>query len=308
MEIIKPYNDALYLNCSKMQLISYLNHLKVPVELFFYNALESSDKIFEDIVIKSKSRYQFESKLLNDKDLSALGIKSHCVTVDHLHSVEENILQILQKNNAVFLYLDQFYFRHRIYFNKKHLFHSFIISQNKLIRNNTFFLLNDFDPNFNDYVKSDLILEALSHSEMPINIYYYEINSKTTSVNKIKSMFFEMIYKYDDSYKFYAWMISILDKHITEEVFKSIDHCLAIICGSRYLFSKYISLLHGGCEDIEHRLISISRKISREAEILKNVMLRYQITNIVNLEKTIKLVQQLLNSERNLMAVLKQLS
>ncbi|MFF2154440.1 hypothetical protein ACFVVQ_03920 [Paenibacillus chitinolyticus] len=300
MEIIQPYSGSLYLKCSKMQLISYLSHIEVPVELLFYNALESSDEIFHNIVIECKSRYQYRSKILNDEDLAALGIKLHYENVDKLVDAEEIIIKMLDKFKAVFLPLDQFYFPHRLFYNKEHIFHSFIITNHITQGNENFFFLTDFDPNFSDYVKNSLVMQALTHLRFPVQFVSYEFKSEEISKNEIYRKYSETFDKHKDSYELYSWIISVLENDMKEETLKSIDHSLAILSGSRFLFSKYISLLKGH-ENLAHQLI----KISKDAEVIKNLILKYRITNLLKKQKIIELVQQLQYSEQKLLVNLK---
>ncbi|UNK20684.1 hypothetical protein MNQ98_12005 [Paenibacillus sp. N3/727] len=297
---ITSYNRSLYLNCRTMQVISYLSSINAPIELLFYNAMESSDKIFDQIITQRKSRYQYKTNLLIPEDLELIGVRENFITVNNLSEIESVLVNLIAKEKVVFIWLDQFYFSHRAFYLTKHNFHSFIINSLEISENDRYYHFIDLDPDINGKFKDEILIKSLEHSDFPINIDYYDFDQSILHVNRIQRKYEEWIRSYSDSYHFYDWLSSILGENINNHILNRVDHALAIIIGSRYLFSKYLEYINPN--DI---IVLKMKEIYQIAEIIKNILLKYSITGLINEDNIKNLVKKLKKCEINMMIVLK---
>ncbi|BFH69719.1 MAG: hypothetical protein E6230_17190 [Paenibacillus dendritiformis] len=294
---ITLYKGALYLSCRKMQSISYLSSIKVPIELIFYNAMESTDDIFEQVIVQGKSRHQYKSRLLSKEDLSLIGVKENVRSIQSLNEVQSVIVDLIDRGNVVFLPLDQFYFPHRGHYLKRHVFHTFTISSYHKTSKNTYFYVHDFDPEFTGDVSGELITTSLEHWKAPINLFYYDIERRNNlQKNIIEENFLKLIQKFNDSYHLYDWIPSLIEENPDYKLLNSLDHALAVLAGSRNLFKNYLIAINYN-EPIVVKL----KEFCHCAELLKNVLLKYSITGRVNKEKIEISVQKLKAYDENIM-------
>ncbi|CAH0119653.1 MULTISPECIES: BtrH N-terminal domain-containing protein [unclassified Paenibacillus] len=292
---IAAYQGSLHLNCRKMQFISYLSAINAPVELLFYNAMEKTDELFQQIVCEGKSRYQYNSSLLGKEDLELVGIQEKAILCKDIKQAERSIKDMIDRGKVVFIWLDQFYFAHRVYYLKNHFFHSFIISAYKQEERETFYYLHDFDPDFTGFVDENAMAKALEYSKYPIELVYLDYDPSALQFAQIQSLFQDRMDRNDDTFSLYEWIFAQVDEDMNDETLTKIDHALAMVTGSRYLLSKYLTQVKSG-----QAVIAQAEYIANFAQLIKNVFIKYTITRKINKEKLKKLILNLKMNEANL--------
>ncbi|RJX37535.1 hypothetical protein D3P09_21370 [Paenibacillus pinisoli] len=241
MENVFKNPSLNYLSCRKIQLYNHLLQNGISIEYFYYNALESSDNVFTEIIINRKRKWTFSSNLPNSWE--ACGIAAYFLPFEKLINVKEILNDLLIHHTSVFIWVDN-----------KHVSHNLNLDPNL---NHSLQIVSSIDDH--TYLIDDIpTIQGISYNFHEIELccdnakphkkylYYldfhnYEINTEV--VSRFEELLVRFIHSYEDKLSFYDYLVDFFSSEDAiesrlDELFPYLDDAFSIIAGSRHLFAK----------------------------------------------------------------------
>lgn len=286
IEKIKRY-EFHYFNCFKSIIVSYLSLKRVPIELIFYNAFESSDDLLTQIIIDNKRWSTYNSKCINTEQLQLLGYKINTIKCTDFNDAELHIKSILSSQKADFVILpgDNYYVPHLPNYRKNHAIgHTFMlygIDSNK----NEYSIIDEQRVNKNYFLyhyPRDIIRDIFDN--VNIDGKYIGFIEKTDDLNldrvlfQIEKLFSLSISDFYDSQSLYANLEVPADPDMLEKYVI----IFALLQGSRQLFKRFLMNF-----SVPEELISSVDMSSQLSQKIKNLFILKKTTQREGINKQI---------------------
>jgi hypothetical protein len=302
IEHIDPLN---HISCRSNHIFSYLKSQGVQICPFFYGALEDTNKIYNEIILKKKVRWTYETQYLrNEEDFALFGIKEIRKTIANFELLEAYIQEKLNENKVLFFWCDRAFFNH--WFENTHqldgplqgphyfILHGYIDNDD----NKSVFITDNFPANIYAEHQYDLnILKAsiCSDNYLAGRISYFEFdncmnNSKNLEIAKTK--FKEKLIPFNDDFSFYDHIITHLEDpayfNSFNEMITCLDHAFALISGAKCFLTQFLEYV-----DYPQVTIDLSQHIYKSANILKQKLVKIKLyRNPVTIKNNLPLLQK----------------
>ncbi|MCK6259463.1 hypothetical protein LCY76_23100 [Fictibacillus sp. KIGAM418] len=298
--------DLNYLDCSKVQYVSYLKHKGFHVEALYYSCLDTSDEIYEQIINQKKSRWHFDELGFQQEDWPLIGVKKRNVHAESLDPLRYGISRLIEKGEVVFLSVEVFHVphRHRSY-QKERSPHSLMI--NGMAPDGDFNILDEAAPIFSHFKYPwSLVDQCFSEGTGFRNITFFEEIEKrsTKDIQKeAKHLFNQHLDTFEDSHRLHNHLFEFLVSK--EEVdfidtLQQLSAAYTLLSGSREMFSKFAKFIDMDKVIVETAVAS-SDASNQIRNTLNKAILRRRLKNEMLSEK----VRELVQIEQHLVSLLK---
>lgn len=292
-----------YFGCRKIQEFNYLLEKGIPVEHFYYNALESTDKVYSEIIKRKKRKWLYQPNVSTDSP--ALGINVVNIPFVALSDVKETIRSLVNKEKSLFLWLDNKHVSHNRNLDPE-LNHSVMVMDTL---DDEQIMINDI-PNFTQIIYSFSDLEIACNSARKHKKYmmYFDFdffNLHADSIQLLEYRIEKYISQYEDSFNFYDELLQLFqpDGHVSDmfvSLYPYLDDALCIISGSRCLYAQCLQTSRWS-NYYGKMLMAISKK----QENLKILLTQINITKLYDFNKISTLIQLIKVMEMDLLRLLK---
>jgi hypothetical protein len=303
MELISRYDEDFF-DCMKGHVVSFFKQKNVPIELLFYNTLEKSSSIFAHYLLFLNHRWNFPSEALSIHESTHIGVQIHPVFFDTFEKAEPHIQELFQREEIVFLIVDEYYIPHRSQYQKRHGPHSLMISQIKDDNGKkSVFVQDHLRPDFYNYYDYDIIADAFNHSEMKhvVHFTFDEQRMQNPNVEKIKEIYLKWLGNYKADYDFYNKLTPHLIHHSEELMtwMEQIEQAMVFIKSSRKLFALFLNSIKEN-----ETAIDLLHQCVRQLDLLHNLIVIYSRTKRLNLELIQEKCNIIKESERSAIHIL----
>jgi len=297
-------NSSLnYLNCRKIQVVNHFYNRDLPLGYYYYHALESTDKVFDEIINMKKRKWHFNSNVLSDFAMKKFGINPIFIPFEQLRDVKDLMHDLLHKNKIVFLWVRSSEVLHNTTLDPESI-HSIIVTE--FLDKEEMYKIQDI-PFYSDIIYDFEDLERMCNdipNYVSKNLVYYDYLEDNLNVESLKSKQIAYIKYYEDKLEFYDYLSSLFSPSgtVSDELFKTsiwIDDALSIIAGSRYLFAN--GLLKLDWNKIYYDLFML---ISKDVEKLKIMMSLSLVRKRYNSKEILNLIDKIKKMEREAMLLL----
>ncbi|WP_195571669.1 hypothetical protein [Paenibacillus sp. 1001270B_150601_E10] len=279
-----------YFNCWKYEMSGYLNGKGLPVDYLFYNALESTDKVYAEIMQKKKNRWIFDTTCLRqDEQLELIGVRLVRESPESFEQLASLITRAMGMNSAVMLLMDSFYVPHKEHYAKMHTPHSYIITSSHFDGSKQDHLYNLVDiviDDYGDYPYTGSELKPMYENSQGAYraVAYYDFESSgVIQEERILAAHLEHLDQHRDHYTLHDQVIAGLDCFTAfsdqKELLYHLDMAYTFLAGSRYLYARFLNA-------IGHvRASEAYAKAGEQAESLSNMLRRYGIIEEVYMDE-----------------------
>jgi hypothetical protein len=105
--------ESTGLFCRKSQTLNYFNRRGLDVEPLFFAAYDNTRKVYEEAVVKKKSRYNISNKLCNKDDFATLGILQYDTKFVSFGDAYSTVVSNMERERSVFIFITNAYIPHR---------------------------------------------------------------------------------------------------------------------------------------------------------------------------------------------------
>ncbi|WP_379356052.1 MULTISPECIES: discoidin domain-containing protein [unclassified Paenibacillus] len=296
MEQIFKNQSFNYLNCRKIQVFNHLLEKGIPVKHFYYNCLESTDDVLDQVIKKRNKKWRLSSNLGNE--FEQLGIKKIEIPFNRIQDVKDKLISLLD-SESVFIWLHAPKLHHRT--GMEPLANHSLLIVNYL--GDDTFLVDDVP------LKKEIVytLCDLQYGEELINydhnwLTYYDVKQFEYS-NEFKADIDRRakshIRHFHDSFSFYNELALYFEENeqVDDHLFELLpyfDDAISIIAGSRLLFSQFVTE-----REWPSIYSSIYFDIAKKLESLKLVLSKSAITRKFKRVALIDLIQKIKSMEED---------
>lgn len=302
MEIVFKNFSLNYLDCRTIQVINYLKASGMPVDYYGYKAMESSDKVFHEMIRLRKRKWRFPSNILRESDMQDLGLRPIRVLFQQFADVKDKLLELLNNNKGVFVWVNAEDVLHNLNLEAASI-HSIMITD--YYNESHQYRIQDI-PLYPELLYDEADLATMCNNLLPIHkdFLFFETVAGP-DVDKLRSKLEAYIHNYTDGLIFFDYFIALLqsDGQVgseLHELYPHLDDALSILAGSRFLFAK--ALLKYGFHERYHDLYMV---ISRNVEILKLTFMKAAVTRTYDYQKSLDLILKIKRMEREALHLLK---
>lgn len=259
-------NEELYLACYQTLLMYYFREIKkteLPVDYLYCNAWEPTSRIYQGCFVEKKTRFDYVNQI-DMRDLGRIGIAMKFVDGKDYERLRSAMLELLDKNCEVFLFVDEFYLPYSLQYQNLHTHHSHMLTGYRYTEDGG--LIFDITDNVGAQIRhqqcEESWLEEAFNRIGESYITYFELQE--TEHASIDHSYFVLqlkrsILDYRDDYKIFQEFI-----HFSDEDWKRLlncpeeltfySHAFGLISGSRYCFLKALMLLQSVSSEVEERI------------------------------------------------------
>ncbi|OPH47990.1 hypothetical protein BC351_39060 [Paenibacillus ferrarius] len=295
MQMLKKYEDK-YLHCQTAKIVSYLMKHNVRCELLFYCALESTNELYQKVVLDGVKIWNYPSRCLNKADLSVLGVEAERKILEGSAYLNEEIHDVLASGRSVLLNCDTFFLPHRKgEYQKKHEDHWIFVDHYDDIQDQ-YVILDDKSNHVGDFLAytycGDLVREAFDHSRRIIKYYQFaaaEDNFKNILLQRAATY----IANFEDDGLLFDHIGNLLRSLEPGKILipESIVSCLNFLSGSRFLTAMFLDYIG------EQDLALTYKQISEETLIIRQLMIKFMISGHCDLPQILWKLDQLKHKE-----------
>ncbi|MBD8498539.1 amino acid adenylation domain-containing protein [Paenibacillus arenosi] len=260
-----------FLDCFKSEVAYQLLKHGYEIDDLFYNCYENTAKVYNETMVLNKGYWLYNVDSFTKEDLMDIGIKLIEQPISS-HQEAANFLRTnVENGNIIFLPVRPKYFSDLQTMGPDDVH---IVMIEEYCENTKSFKLTDV-ANFKDkWFESEYILDVIG--KMSYEMFALDFKHVTVT-SEIKHKFMNqakrLIEELNDDYVLYVKCIEYirsLNLKSVAEVKRTVFHlrqAFTIICGSRYVFSKYLSK-----NNVKHSLCELVLHCSDLAENIRNLL------------------------------------
>ncbi|PEL51558.1 hypothetical protein [Bacillus wiedmannii] len=295
--------EELYLECTQFHVISHLRNEGYPVDILYYQAYESTEDIYKQIILDKKTRYEYKNKV-RFRDFRILGIEIKSIPYTKYNEAKNDIIELLDAGIVVFIRVSEYFIPHRQLYHERHSNHSFIL-ENYLYDSNLglqYYSRDNKGPHFiKKLYDEETIRLAYDYCTTPNYISYLEcspnkeVNSKTIDLLKIRSA--DYFKHYSDNLILFEKILEIIQEHsddlsIIIDDIESMGHAFAIISGSRYAYLQYLNKIND-CQPRIQFLLMEAYKLSHKMMLVCYKALLTRKINYKRFEENCRILENI---------------
>ncbi|WP_214483013.1 BtrH N-terminal domain-containing protein [Bacillus sp. SM2101] len=288
-------NHLNYLDCSKCQYVSYLKDIGYPIEALYYNSLDSTDEIFNQMIKQKKSRWHFDELGFQQNDWKLVGVKKKDVYSNSLYNLQDGIKRIVKNGNMVFASVDVYHLPHRKQsYHQERAPHSLVI---KGIDGDIVNILDEVAPTFSHFQYSFEEIDISYKDGCGFkHITYFEPceSVNNSELKKITKRYFnEFFEERTENYELFHSLEGLLklNSPYFNELAPTLDHLsstFTLLSGSRQMFANFAEFV-----ELDDIVVSLANHSSEIAESIRNMLnkaiLRNRVKEQLVLDKAMKL-------------------
>ncbi|MBJ6363744.1 hypothetical protein ACFOQM_21180 [Paenibacillus sp. GCM10012307] len=286
-----------FYECRKIQLLMLLEEHRLPVELLFYNAYESTQLFYNHIFVQNENRWTFEGSSATRKDIGLFNVRLEDIEITSVEELDIVLPERLESGQFVYIWVNLDYMPHWI-FGKDYLeagaIHSVFLKAMRTDGDKTLYLLEDNYPEFCDYVDSNAIKNAIATGNQEwthqITLVHLEEWRPQRLPGELAIRFNNWRATLADDFHLYDHIGQLIEEEPEQPkvFYEKLEHTLSLIAGSRYLFNRFLKLAGGPAE-----LITQLDACSQLAERIKNAFAKAVFTGKVKRSKLLPLCYEL---------------
>lgn len=307
-----PRYESKYFNCVRSQAFSYLRFRGLPMEVLLFNSYESTEKLFRQFVLEQRKKWEFQTDSMSKQFFPLLGIEMWEQWYDNFDEAEADILEILARGEIVIVASDLFYLPHRgSYYQNQHINHFVILIEAVQTDGGQIYrILDDNSSALGDYVRyeydRELIAEAFNSATKNVIAFQYPKQPVPNSREIAWTQFTNWLTEFRDDLQFYDWICDTMKEASQNLAAKEMEiehtvNALTTVAGSRAVFSDFCQFI-----ELEPSISENLQESAKQAEIIKNMLVRGRITKKLDADLLISRVQQL--KERESVSIARLLS
>jgi hypothetical protein len=298
-----PRFESKYFNCVRSQAFSYLKFRGLPMEVLLFNSYESTEKLFQQYVVEQRRKWEYGTECMDKAFLTLLGIEMWERWYDNFDDAEADILNILERGEIAIVASDLFYLPHRgSYYQNQHIDH-FIILTEALESDGTkkYRILDDNSSALGDYIcyeyDRELIATAFNSATKNVITFHYPKQFEGNSREIALTQFRQWLSQFRDDLKFYDWICETVKEAVQnlaskDAEFEQIINALTLVAGSRAIYAFFCQFVGMDASVVENL-----QECAKQADIVKNMLVRSRITKKLDTELLASRVQQLKERE-----------
>ncbi|MCR8842155.1 discoidin domain-containing protein [Paenibacillus sp. SC116] len=266
MEVVSTALFYSFVTCRKAQVFRYLDK-HVDVRSHFWNAYESIDKIYKEMITAEKAGWDYSWEIEPSNEM--LGTVEKSITFDSFHAAKETIIQRLANGEEVFIWVRNKYIPH-MQLTQMNLdgIHSLALTAYNEVDDS----FTIFDYPFEKIYESTLLEQAFNSAEVFMVDYYSIAKVADEAGEYIDSRFRQkMLELGDEGDRFEQLKQAITTTDIKLESLLSFFGVYAL---SRKMVAGYLEKNHYS----EH-LVEILHKSSKVSEVIKQRIAKFSITS-----------------------------
>ncbi|REK69100.1 discoidin domain-containing protein [Paenibacillus paeoniae] len=241
MEMIFRNFALNYLNCRKIQIANYFYSIGLPLEFYYYEALESTDKVLSEIIEMRSRKWKYPSNVLVKWGMNDLGIEWIEIPFKKLSDIKDVVYDLLGRSVPVFLWVTASEVKHNPNLDRNSK-HSIMVTEYS--EKDGLYKIQDI-PFFSEvfYTFDDIERMCNGIPEQRRSLIYFAFSDESLDTGKLERKLKAYIQNYHDESRFFEYLKEIFLLRETtrsnlKEDFQYIDDALSIIAGSRYLFAN----------------------------------------------------------------------
>ncbi|MFF2886446.1 discoidin domain-containing protein [Paenibacillus sp. NPDC057967] len=285
MEMVFKNSSLNYLNCRIIQIANYFHSISLPLEFYYYEVLESTDKVLSEIIELKKRKWKYKSNVLIESEMNDLGINPIRIPFKKLIDIKNIVQELLERNVPVFLWVKASEVTHNPNLDQESK-HSIMVESYS--EKDGLYQIRDI-PFFSEvfYKFNDLARMCDDIPEEVRGLLYFEFSIGHLDTGILERKLKAYICNYHDKLVFFEYLKDVFllcekTHNNLKEDFQYIDDALSIIAGSRYLFANalkkfewnevYYKLFMTISENVEKLKIMISIGLMRQKYDQKKIV------------------------------------
>ncbi|TVX92158.1 hypothetical protein [Paenibacillus agilis] len=300
-----------YFNCWKYEMSGYLNGRGLPVDYLFYNALESSDQVFAQIIQLKKNRWVYETACLRDEaQLHLIGVslvRKRFETFDQLAAL---VPEVTDQSSSILLLMDSFYVPHSEHYQTAHHPHSYVITSyqsDELLKETIYNLVDIVIDDYKDFPYAASDLKLMYESSLPTHraIAYFDIKSDSRlQKERILDGYHRHLRQYSDNYVLHDQVIAGIDSFDgftdQQERLYHLEMAYTFMAGSRYMYARFLKIM--GFQAASESYY----EAGEQAESLSNMYRRYGLIGEVDSEELVEECKRMKEMEQEALYAVRQ--
>ncbi|WP_211748240.1 hypothetical protein [Paenibacillus sp. Marseille-Q4541] len=294
---------SYFYECRKIQLLLLLHEKKLPVELLFYNAYESTNLFYDHLFVQDQSRWSYDGYSITREDLELLNVHMEELIIPILSEDELDLLlkERLINNQFIYIWGNLDYLPHWVYgrdYLVKGSLHSVLIKDYQMNEDKTLYLLQDNFPEYCDYVDSSIIKNAIfkGDPEWTHLLTFVRLSGidEQTIIESITNKFTVWRQNLVDDFQFYDHIQYLIEQEPNDPhaFYERLEHALSLVSGSRYLFSRFLEYT-----GVSEELVASLDRCGQIAKRMKDAFTKAAISGKINRSKLSPLCTELKHLE-----------
>lgn len=318
------YKEKNYWSCTKENIILQLRSKNIPVEILYYNCLENTDRVLQEIVYNRLERWLYPTKTLSETDLSLIGVKIQKIYFKNYNEVKRIIKELTKQHHIVMLYGDAYYLPYRLNdYNRRHILRTMAIVD-ILNHHNNGYVYRVLSNNGNSHVYR-LFNVAESNIESSLNLvpeewrYIFfcdssEVSETLSRWEEVKELFHnkfkEELLKVTDTFEIYDVLSDVVsrerDDFIKSDKVTQFEMAMAFLSSSRYLLHQYFQkntvpkTLWDTCSKTLSEISCLLIHCSNQLDLIRKLIIKASITKRLNISKIQMMCAELKTMEKEI--------
>lgn len=312
------------INCRQNQILSFLELEGFPADMLLYNIFLNTRSVYDDIFIKKLPRWLVNNIFVDEKDLGLFGVTLTDTVWTDVKEIGRMIPEQIDSGKCLFIPANCFHLPHHPIYQKTNFPHSLVVTKYESVKDALrLHIADDVTHDFRMYEYNFDELEAafmmFGHPEQGVFTRLPEPNTVTTYEytplpgerlqevsDDIHKRFLIFVEHYQEDFYLYDSVQDLLNgthnDHFLDvnEMIEYLIHAFSALKGSRHLFARYLS----STKD-DQGVIEQLTKCEKTLELIRVLLLRFQMTGKVNVTSIADKCMDLKKTETELMCKLK---